>query len=317
MTSAPRRAIGTGVAGLAAASIAVTLLGLAARSWWVAELFTHFRLQLVAGQLVLLAALLGLGYRRTALALAACAVLNGWSLYPVAWPAGQAVAVAAGNELSVMTVNVSARNDRHEPLLAMIEHEQPDLILVVELTERWARRLTSLDTDYPHRELLPDAGAFGLALLSRHRLEIISTAMLGASGAIDARVHGPSGPFRVLGVHLLPPTSARGAAERNRQLAELAERRALIDEPLIVLGDFNLSPYSPYYAEWLAATELEDTLAGRGPSATWPSFMPVLGIPIDHCFVSAHFTSLERRHLPEFGSDHYPVLVRLTAETNP
>ncbi len=306
------RHLGTALVVLAAASIAVTGLALGARLSWLAELFTHFRVQLVAGQLVLIGLLLAARRRRWTLAVALCAGVNAWYVHPVVWPGSPARAVpAAGAELSVMTVNVSARNERTEPLLAMIERERPDVVVVVELTPRWHRRLQPLEESYAFRDFMPTEDAFGLGLLSRYPVEVLSRDKLGATAAIDARVAGPNGPFRVLGVHLKPPMSRRLAAERNRQLVELAERRARIDEPLIVLGDFNVSPYSPYYGDWIAATALHDTLAGQGPSATWPSFMPLLGIPIDHCFVSRHFSVLGRRHLSEFGSDHYPVLVRL------
>lgn len=310
MTARARLRFGRALAALAAVSIAVTALALAARAWWVAELFTHFRLQLVAGQLVLVAALAALGRGRVALLTALAAGLNSWHLHAIVWPATHAVA-AAGDELRLMTVNVAARNDEHERLFAMIEREQPDVILVVELTERWRRHLKALEADYAYRELVPRDDAFGLGLLSRHPLDAVSIDNVGATPAIDARVGAPGGPFRLLGVHLVPPTSGRRAAERNRQLERLAERRAAIDGPLVVLGDFNVSPYSPHYSDWLASTALTDTLAGRGPSATWPAFLPVLGTPIDHCFVSEHFTVVERHHLPAFGSDHYPVLVRV------
>lgn len=315
MTAARGRRIGAVAAALAIASIAVSMLALGARTWWIAELFTHFRLQLFTAQAVLLAVLLATRFRALAAGVALCAAVNAWYLYPVAWPDGRALA-GAGDELRVMTVNVSVRNDTADTLLATIEREQPDLILVVELTQRWASHLAVLDDAYAHRELIAGDDAFGIGLLSRYPITAASADELGPTPAIDARVEGPNGPFRVLGAHLMPPTSGRLAAERNRQLEELAERRAAIEGPLVVLGDFNVSPYSPYYREWVAETGLVDTLAGHGPGATWPSFLPVLGIPIDHCLVSTHFTVVGRRHLPAFGSDHYPVLVRLLQESD-
>lgn len=306
--------IGAVTAALAVASIAATLLALAARAWWVAELATHFRVQLVAGQVLLLGVLGVLGRCRLALIVVLAAAVNGWYLYPVLWPSARAAAASAGEPLAVMTVNVSKRNDSPPALIAMIERERPDVVLVLELTPRFARALERLGPDYAHRKLVPQEEAFGLGLVSRYPLLSVEQLDLGASPALDARVAGPAGSFRMLGVHLMPPMSPQLAAERNRQLEQLAERRATIDEPLVVLGDFNVSPYSPYYVDWVAGTGLEDTLAGRGPSATWPTFFPVLGIPIDHCFVSAEFTVIERRHLSDLGSDHYPVLVNLLQE---
>lgn len=308
--STAARGLGRLCAGLGLASIAVTLAALAARLWWVAELLTHFRVQLFVGQLLVAFVLIAARRPRLALGVAVAAALNGWYIEPVVWPAASVVA-SAGAELSVMTVNVSAHNRDAGRLVSILERTRPDIVLVVELTPRWVRDLEPVYAEFAYRELAPDTGAFGLGLLSRYPIKALSRPELGGTVALDALVDGPAGSLRVLGVHLRSPVSARRAAERNAGLRRLARRRASIEGPLVVLGDLNLSPYSPYYTDWLAASGLTDTLAGRGPSMTWPSFMPVLGIPIDHCFVTREFTLLERRHLSEFGSDHYPVLVRL------
>jgi endonuclease/exonuclease/phosphatase (EEP) superfamily protein YafD len=39
--------------------------------------------------------------------------------------------------------------------------------------------------------------------------------------------------------------------------------------------------------------------------------LPWLGIPIDHVAVNGGFRILSHRRLPNFGSDHYGVLVEL------
>ena len=49
---------------------------------------------------------------------------------------------------------------------------------------------------------------------------------------------------------------------------------------------------------------------------TWPTYNPLLRIPIDHCLVSEHFMIGEQYQGPDFGSDHYPVLTRLYLRGN-
>src|SRR5690606_12763568 len=102
--------------------------------------------------------------------------------------------------------------------------------------------------------------------------------------------------------------------ERNRQLERLAALRAASPEPLLVLGDFNCTPFSPHFRDWLDAGGLRTTLARRGVGISWPTFLPVLGIAIDHVVVSSEFTVLEHRRLPAFGSDHYPIMARIALE---
>ena len=81
---------------------------------------------------------------------------------------------------------------------------------------------------------------------------------------------------------------------------------------MIIAGDFNVTPYSPVLVNWLERTTLTDARRGRGFGMSWPTSVPVLGIPIDHVFVSEDFLVDAHYYGPAFGSDHYPVLTRLS-----
>lgn len=294
----------------AVAVLAATLLALAARLWWGFELFTHFRVHYVVAQLALVAALAGLRRRRFAALVALAVAPNVWPLLPYVPPATP-TAVASDARITLMAVNVEWRNRSSERLLEMIRAESPDAVIVVELTEPWSERLAPLFAEYPHRILIPDSGAFGIALLSRLPLRNARPFHLESTAAIDATIVAPTGELRVIGVHLRPPTRADFAAERARQLDALARLVSEGEGPVAVSGDFNLTPYSPYFSDLLRATDLRDSRTAAGPGFTWPSFLPALGIPIDHCLVSTDVGVAAFRRLPAFGSDHYPIVVEL------
>jgi endonuclease/exonuclease/phosphatase (EEP) superfamily protein YafD len=300
------------LAAAGAVTIVAALLPLAARLAWVFDLFTHFRVQLLAALVVLgIVFAIRRAYRWCA-ALAIGAAVNIAPLVPYL-PLTDAGATGAPT-LSVLAVNVRASNSEHAGLLASIAQTDPDVVLVVEFTERWGEHLASLAAEYPYEIRRPEPNPFGIALFSRYPLEPASELTLARTVAIDARVAAPRGSVRVVGVHLTPPMSRAWAHERNTQLTALAAHIAGIDEPLAVLGDFNISPYSPYFTEWVTATGLHDARLGRLPGFTWPTFFPLLGIPIDHCLVSDGLTVAQYERLPAFGSDHYPVLARLVQE---
>jgi endonuclease/exonuclease/phosphatase (EEP) superfamily protein YafD len=292
-------------------AIAASLVPLAARLSWVFELFTHFRVQLVVGLIVL-----GLvfGVRRAYVwcgALAACAAVNAAPLMPYLGPGDPD---GRAPTLTVLVANVRAVNTEHAGLLASIAAENPDVVLIVEFTPAWDERLTPLAARYPHRFTMARRDAFGIALYSRHPLEEAHDAALGATATIDARVLAPRGTVRLIGVHLRPPMSPRSARERDTELTALAQHVANIAEPRVVLGDFNMTPYSPYFADFLEITGLRDPRAQFGLGFTWPTFFPVLGIPIDHCLVSPDLGVAQYRRLPGFGSDHYPVVAQLVQD---
>lgn len=300
---------------LAVVTAGAGLLPLAARQWWIADLAANFRWQLLALQTGAALLLIAAHRARWLAALIAPVLLNVAVLAPY-WPRfglGVPTAAAVPTNLKVMTVNVRAGNTHSSGLLREIRRESPDVLLVVEYTHQWSRYLKPLARSYPYRFELPQGDPFGIALFSRLPMSARRHA-LESTNAIEARVNGPAGPVRFVGVHLVPPMSAALAAERNRQLQELAAVRAGIQEPVIIFGDFNVSPFSPHFGNWLAQTGMRDTLRGQGPAVTWPTFLPVFGIPIDQLVVSSGFAIDRREQLARFGSDHYPVFVELTQE---
>ena len=164
---------------------------------------------------------------------------------------------------------------------------------------------------------------YGHALLSRWPIEVIQVAELPGApggwwpeprGALWARVE-------VKGVELNIVTTHLGLSPRERQ----AQMQVLLGpdwlgpviakEPVILCGDFNLSPGSVPYS--LAASKLSDVQAGRDgyePRSTFSSTHPFMRI--DHIFVSAHFETenafVPRNDLTRVSSDHLPLLADLS-----
>jgi len=300
---------------LASIATGLGLLPLGARLWWIFDLTTHFRLQFlgVAGLLLVLLAL-----RRKWLPAALLLVigaLNAWPVLPYLPRPVLAVAAApTGAPLKVLTVNVSFRQFSARRFREIVAEAAPDVLLVIEFTPHAEEVLAEFDKLFPQQLKAPAEGPYGIALWSRFPLEHAFTFPLGPVQGVEARVQTPAGAFTLLGVHLSAPTLPRRAEQRNDELTMLVERRAAIVGPVIVAGDFNVTPYSPYYSDWLAATRLTDSRYGRSLSASWPAVLPILGIPIDHVAVSNEFTILSHRRLPAFGSDHWGIMAELALQ---
>ena len=218
---------------------------------------------------------------------------------------------AGAAPLKVLTVNVSYRQFKERRLLEIVREANPDILVVQELTPHAERVLADLDTAFPHFRKFPADRQYGIGLWSRYELESGGTIALGRLPAIEAHVRGPSGTFTVIGVHLSAPMTRRRAAARNQQLTELAGRAAAVQGPLIVAGDFNTTPYSPYFVDFLHASGVTDSRRGRTISTSWPTMLPWAGIPIDHVAVNDGFSILSHRRLPNFESDHFGALVEV------
>ncbi len=297
---------------LATAGVVLGLLPVGARLWWVLDLTTHFRLQFLAVSGVLLVLLAARRLWPAAALLLVIAALNAWPVLPyLPQLTPDAGATPGATPLKVLTVNVSFRQFSARRFREIVAQAAPDVLLVVEFTPHAEEVLAEFDKTFPQKLKAPAEGPYGIAIWSRFPLEHAYTFQLGPVPAIDALVRTPAGTFTLLGVHLSAPTLPRRAELRNEELDLLAERRAALAGPVIVAGDFNVTPYSPYYSDWLAATQLTDSRYRRTLSTSWPAVLPILGIPIDHVAVSKEFDILAHRRLPAFGSDHWGIMAEL------
>jgi endonuclease/exonuclease/phosphatase (EEP) superfamily protein YafD len=75
-----------------------------------------------------------------------------------------------------------------------------------------------------------------------------------------------------------------------------------------VLGDLNMTVWSPYYKSFVEKTKLHNTRTGFGILPTWPAQSPLLFIPLDHCLVSEDIKVLHTRTGRNVGSDHLPLI---------
>jgi endonuclease/exonuclease/phosphatase (EEP) superfamily protein YafD len=310
MAAAQRRVLGAVLLTAAGIVTAASLMPLAASFWWLADLFSHFRLQMLVATIVTMAAVAMTRWKLAALALVPAGLLNliplSTYLIPAARPA------SAASTLRVMSANLFFRNDSYAGLVDTVERETPDIVLFVEYTPSLAHGLAGLDALYPYRTTLPRRRPTGIALLSRYPIAESRIFDLGPWPAIEAHVATPDGPIRVLGVHLLPPTDPERWRLRNEQLDDLASVIGAEEGATVLAGDFNLSPYSVFYRRLAARTGLTDAFAGHGVVITWPSFAQWLGTKIDHVMISGNLAAVSDRRVPLPGSDHYAIIADLT-----
>jgi endonuclease/exonuclease/phosphatase (EEP) superfamily protein YafD len=112
------------------------------------------------------------------------------------------------------------------------------------------------------------------------------------------------------------PRSGHRFDERNEQYVKAAALAAASDIPVVILGDLNGTPFSPWFGRLLRDGGLKDTGKGFGLPATWRG--NGIGLPIDHILVSRSWRVLDRQvHPDRMGSDHHPVIAELTLTGDP
>lgn len=288
---------------------ACTLLGFGARYHYRLELLTHFRVQYF--WILIAAVLLLVAVRRFGLAIggAALALVNLVLIEPLYF--GPELPAVDRPITRVMSLNVYYHNRRYQPTLELIRAEKPDIVLMLEVTPRWAAAMKELNKEYPYSRVLPKINAGGTALYSKLPLETLSVPGQDVN-RMPVNVELPSGKLTLLCAHPSSPSTAIEFQIRNQQLGAMARWASVQTGPLMVLGDLNTTSWSPYFTDFLDESGLVDSRFGFGVQGSWPSLPPPLRIPIDHCLVTPSIAICDRRVGPAVGSDHRPIIVDFT-----
>lgn len=298
-------------AGLALA----TLFALSARLWWAFDLFSHFRLQYVAVALVLCGAALAVRAYVSAAVLAAVLLVHGWAIKDL-WLGGSAEAASVGSPLRVASANVLSSNRMPGKVLDFVRSSDADVVVLVEARgERWRDVLSAIGADYPHRA--PEGWRDGapVILFSRHQIarDTVVRSLAGRRSLLAADLAFGDHTLTVVGVHPSSPSPEDPSEtyERNLQLEYVANVVEGADEPVVVAGDFNTTPWSPHFQDLVATTGLRNAAEGHGYLATWPRWLWPAQIPIDHVLVKGPVAVADMQRGPAIGSDHYPIVAVL------
>jgi len=302
-----------GTVGLWACLIAALLGRLA----WLLDLFAHFRVQ-YAALFVLFAVVLML-LRRFSIAVVA-AVGFGVSVVPllpyvVGEPVSSAVASTREQTFRLVSFNVWYRNRDIARIAEYIEKSQADAVVLLELSEPQANMLLPLLPTYPHYHM--DTSRMGAAVFTKWPLLSAESVPLSEGGAVAERImiDWRGTPVTVLGVHLNWPIGPRSSEYRNQELDTVVALGKAQRGPLLVAGDFNLTPWSEYFGDALEQSGLHDAAVGFGLARSWPAQFAPLGIRIDHCLLSRHWSARSTTIGPELGSDHLPLVADVSLVT--
>lgn len=214
-------------------------------------------------------------------------------------------------EIKLLSHNFSRHNENFDALKTLITEENPDIFLIMEVADELAEELESYSNDYPYYYIADERGVFGMAMLSKYPAEFAEFSF-DEPVYIDASVTIKDNLVRVIGFHPYPPINTYTAISRNENISNLTEYIKEIEEPLIVMGDFNMSMWSPYFKNFIKETGLNDTRIGFGVNPTWSAQSWWLSIPIDHILVSDGLSVINFYKTEKTGSDHIPVVAEIS-----
>ncbi|MEM8637953.1 MAG: endonuclease/exonuclease/phosphatase family protein [Cyanobacteria bacterium P01_G01_bin.54] len=308
-----------GLTGLAAIATFGTFLSLLAPLHWLLALLEHPRPQYCLGLLpILFWALLARRWRYLLWGLPL--VLNLMLISPSYW-LPHLSAIDSSSEtpsLTLIHLNLDHHNPTPERAIAFLKDHPADWVWLQEVTPDWQLRLQQQLPMY--RVLIAQAqtNSQGVALLQArapaHPLPTVQTEIRhfpenSPRPMISAQFRWQGERMMLLGLHTTRPRNARTTAFQRAEFMAVAS--GLQHQPhAVVLGDFNATPWSIPFGQFLKTTGLVDSLADWGWQATWPAaFPPIFRLPIDHCLHDPEIRVRSRRLGPALGSDHLPVII--------
>lgn len=289
----------------------LTIAGFLARAAWVLELTSHFRLQYLAGLGFFWLLFLVRRKWPGVLVAGSFAAINLLMIAPFYRGPLAHAAPASSQQYRALSLNVMAYNDSYDEVLSLIREADPDFVTLQEMRPEWLWALRDLESEYPYHSARAGQSHYGTVLYSRIPVDSMGYDPQGdfLRPAVVAEMKLDGRPFSLIAAHTRSPVSARNLVKRNAQLVRLAELTGESTTPVLLIGDLNVSPWSPYFLDLIRNGDLMDARHGFGVYPSWPTFLPVMGIPIDHALASPEVDIHDFQTGPYVGSDHRPIIV--------
>lgn len=218
------------------------------------------------------------------------------------------------HSVSLVVSNVLQTNKNAEKLINQVKELDPDLLLIIEANDWWAKQLQVIEEDYPFNIKKPQDNLYGMILYSK--LELIDSKiqflLKKDIPSFEADLKLRSGDIiRIYCLHPKPPFPFESFTSVNRDAELLLVGKKIRKEkkPVLIFGDLNDVAWSNTTRLFQKSSEMLDPRIGRGFFNTFHAKYPLLRWPLDHIFHSSHFMLIRIKRLKQIGSDHFPIYV--------
>ena len=300
--------------GYAAAQIISMALS---RHLWLADLANFIRPHLLVAGVALFVIGVALPRRATRIGglIALLAAGIPYLLLPPPAPS------ATGTTFTVISANVLVDNLDPQPFLALPEVGDADILVLQEVRPRWQNALIASGR-WPFESSRDLAANTDMKLLSRFPIldaRTVSPESTDTGGRYAVRFE-LSIDGRVVVLYAVHPQTPRGPRPWRERAAYLRDLQASIrseppDALVVVAGDWNTPPWSPFFRDFLSSTGYRTTESRWWPLPTRFSIrlwsLTWIGTPIDRIVLSPTLGLEDMAMGPKFGSNHLPVMARV------
>ncbi|MEZ6095022.1 MAG: endonuclease/exonuclease/phosphatase family protein [Pirellulaceae bacterium] len=225
-------------------------------------------------------------------------------------------------QIRLMSYNIFAGNSNEQAIIESIRAEDPDILILIEYSNSRRELSTFLHQHFNQQVEEPRYHGFGIAVFSKIPLLDVDIQYLTHDKPVSnddpdykddptvitaVSVNGKT--LRIIGTHCYNPIDYNRYDDRNQQLERLAAIVAAdTEQPTVLAGDFNCTPWSIHFRQLLSTTGMSDSRRGFGYQGSWPEQSVWLRIPIDQVLVTPGVEIVSRRIGNAGASDHLPVI---------
>lgn len=304
--------------------VSTTLISLVGNFGWniFLELTSHFQLQYLIISFLLFCLLLFTRKKSLILIGLLCVALILIEILPWYIPQTELKPEEA-TQLRVFLSNVNTQNKDYSRVISLVREERPNIAVFIEVTDAWVKQLESLHDILPYSVSKANSYDYGIVVFSQLPLDNTEIKFFGTNkrASILGNLSIKGQVISLIATHPPPPVKPAWFESRNNQLDEISQYIQQLTNPVLMVGDLNITMWSPYYKRFVRQTGLRNARQGFGILPSWPTkeadsrISPVLSlllsIPIDHCLISPEIKVLNIRTGPNVGSDHLPVITDL------
>lgn len=229
-----------------------------------------------------------------------------------------------------VNINNLATNETLQQLVNPASHSSsfPDVVALVEAGGlNWNDRLNKLAKQYHTHCGINENSPFAMQVFTNinascdiimlsgfpvARLKISSTTSTGLTSTVSSQASPDSlDKQKILYVaHPPPPLGRNLAILRNQYFAQLAKLiKSDQHHSVMVIGDFNLSAFSPVYRDFMSQSKGTNNYLRRTTLTGLPTWRP-FGLGIDHVLVNSNEEAVNTKAIDWQGSDHRGFIIK-------
>lgn len=275
------------------------------------DVFAQFGAQFVMGTLAFAFGMLFTRYKT----IIGIATTFGFMAIYGAWPHlvstplsnGPFILQAGEKQLRIAHFNTWAENNDYTGITNEILRLNADVVSLVEMDAKKKKAIIpALKAMYPHSFDCSGREYCELVIVSKYPiLQAEGNGHWVGAPYAQASLGGEMSGVTFMGVHTTRFPHSRA---QLKQVRELVRKLETVSGDLIVMGDFNATPFSRVNSTFSEGANL----ARLTELPTWPASVQIPQLAIDHAFASANFRVIGNQQIGNSaGSDHYPIVLTL------